>query len=177
MEEYRLIYDYRDDHEHFGSSSWILLLIAFVLLVYFLVKRASLFKILFASVFFIFILSWIIVVADMEEVKENDFMNSINSGELLTVEGEISNYSPYNFDGHKSDEHFTVNGIYFSYSDGIVRPGYHKTCERGGAICKNGEKVKIQYLSKVNMLLNENSSADDVFHNHIIRLELKTSRK
>ena len=176
MNNYKLIYDCRTAHESFGDDTWILLLIGFVLLIYFIVKKAGLFKIIFASVFFIISLVWICLDVTRERNRQEDFLSTIKDEEILTAEGEVSDYYPYNSDGHKSEEHFKVNGIYFSYPDPFVEGGYRNHCENGGAICRNGQQVKIQYVSLVNLYLlsaSTNYTPGDVLKNHIIRLEVK----
>lgn len=63
------------------------------------------------------------------------------------VEGPVENFHPMPAAGH-DDEHFTVGGVYFAYSDYAVTPGFHNSSSHGGPI-RAGLHVRIHYAPGV----------------------------
>lgn len=66
-----------------------------------------------------------------------------NSGDYITVEGYVEDYTPYS---QGEMESFSINGVEFSYSHGIIASGYRKTYNRGGVVRENGQYLRIAYL-------------------------------
>lgn len=64
------------------------------------------------------------------------------------VEGTVDNFDPMPYGGHR-DEHFTVQGIRFSYSDydQMYYYGFNNTASHGGPI-QQGIPVRISYFTK-----------------------------
>jgi hypothetical protein len=74
-----------------------------------------------------------------------EIKNSIESGNVCIVEGEVCNFqSPSSsWKGHEI-ESFDINGITFSYA-GDANYGYCKFRCDGGVIQGNGQKLRITY--------------------------------
>lgn len=79
--------------------------------------------------------------------------------EYKIVEGEIENFNPMPYEGH-TVESFTVNGIYFEYSDYILWNAFNNTASHGGPIKNNGQLVRLSYIT-----------VDE--ENRILKIELK----
>lgn len=67
-------------------------------------------------------------------------------GNYEIVEGYVENFIPRPVNGHAM-ETFSINGIKFSYSEGVIKPGYRKTYYHGGCITGNGQQLKIGYIN------------------------------
>jgi hypothetical protein len=62
-----------------------------------------------------------------------------------TVEGFVKDFHPMPAEGHDM-EHFTVNGVYFEYSDNSLGdPGYNTSAINGGKI-QSGLHVRLTYI-------------------------------
>lgn len=80
--------------------------------------------------------------------------------EYYVVEGEIENFVPMPVGGH-AHESFTVKGIEFEYSDfDLSYHGFRNTSSHGGPITKNGQQVKLAYIT-------------DTGKNIILRIEMR----
>jgi hypothetical protein len=79
--------------------------------------------------------------------------------EYKTVEGKIENFNPMPYGGH-AVESFTVNGVYFEYSDYILWDAFNNTASHGGPIKNNGQLVRLSYIT-----------VDE--ENRILKIELK----
>lgn len=66
-----------------------------------------------------------------------------NSGDYVTVEGYVENFTPYSRDTMES---FMINDVEFNYSHGIIKSGYRKTYNKGGVIQENGQYLRIAYI-------------------------------
>jgi hypothetical protein len=75
------------------------------------------------------------------------------------VEGEIENFNPMPVEGHKY-ESFTVNGLFFEYSDFSPTYSFNQSASHGGPIHTNGQKVRISYISNKT-------------NNYILKIEVK----
>lgn len=84
--------------------------------------------------------------------KERNFNKLIESSNYLIVEGETENFIPMSKDGHKK-EMFSVKEIQFEYSDYIMTKGFHRTSLNNGPITRNGQKVRISYITEDNINL------------------------
>ena len=65
-------------------------------------------------------------------------------GEYRTVEGYVTEFDPMPASGH-AHESFTIDSVYFEYSDYVVQFGYHNAKSRGGVITGDGQHLKIGY--------------------------------
>ncbi|UWX56354.1 hypothetical protein NYZ99_09200 [Maribacter litopenaei] len=80
--------------------------------------------------------------------KFDKIKRSYRNNEYEVVEGKIENFDPMPYSGHKQ-ESFTVSGIAFDYSDYYGNYyGFHNTASHGGAITKNGQEVRIGYITE-----------------------------
>ena len=70
------------------------------------------------------------------------------NGNYKTIEGYVDNFDPMPYGGHKN-ESFTVNDIYFEYSNygTICGYKYFKNAKSHGAPIDQGKYVKIDYLT------------------------------
>ena len=66
---------------------------------------------------------------------------------LYVVEGYVENYHPMPREGHDL-ESFEINGVYFEYSDFKVINGYNNSASHGGVVTRNGQYLKIKYVTK-----------------------------
>jgi len=66
------------------------------------------------------------------------------TGGTPVVEGLVEQFRPMPAVGH-SEEHFTVPGVSFAYSDYELRSGFNTTSAHGGPI-REGLEVRIHYL-------------------------------
>ena len=69
----------------------------------------------------------------------------LDNKEYKVIEGEIENFDPMPYDGH-AEESFTVNGVYFEYSDYRSSLGYNNAASHGGVIKANGQEVRLSYV-------------------------------
>ena len=67
----------------------------------------------------------------------------MKNGTYKEVEGYVENFDPMPYSGHKN-ESFSVNGVFFSYSDYGPSAGFNNTKSHGGPI-DEGKYVKIRY--------------------------------
>ena len=93
-------------------------------------------------------------IASQQRTKE-----IFENKEYKTVEGEIENFNPMPYGGH-AVESFTVNGVYFEYSDYILWDAFNNTASHGGPIKNNGQLVRLSYIT-----------VDE--ENRILKIELK----
>ena len=74
-----------------------------------------------------------------------DFTNSYNIENIRTTSGYVENFYPMPSEGHRN-ESFTLNSVYFSYSDYSNTQGYHNARSKGGVITGNGQHLEIKYM-------------------------------
>jgi len=100
-------------------------------------------KVIFWSIpILCFLISLVIFVGFYSEYRQCRAM--LDNDEVLIVEGEVENFSPYPELGHGS-ESFEINGVRFSYFNERTN-GYHTTADRGGVITGNGQVLRIKYF-------------------------------
>lgn len=58
---------------------------------------------------------------------------TLREGRASVIEGRVHDFVPMPFSGH-TDEHFTVNGVHFSYSDFGLHPCFNNASSHGGPI-------------------------------------------
>ena len=74
-----------------------------------------------------------------------DFTNSYNIENIRTTSGYVENFYPMPSDEHRN-ESFTLNSVYFSYSDTSQMQGYHTLRSKGGVITGDGQHLEIKYM-------------------------------
>lgn len=79
--------------------------------------------------------------------------------EYQVIEGTIENFHPMPHSGHDM-ESFTINDVYFEYSDFVIHYGFNNTASHGEPIKRNGQQVRLSYITK---------NGD----NRILKIELK----
>lgn len=82
-------------------------------------------------------------------------INLYENGHYNIIEGEIENFDPMPFEGHKN-ESFSVNNVSFYYSDyDESYYGFNQTSSHGGPIQQNAQYVRIAYaeIDKKNVIL------------------------
>lgn len=68
-----------------------------------------------------------------------------NTGKYEIIEGYVEDFKPGSSTDNKM-EGFSINGICFKYSDGVISGGYNRTINHGGVIRGNGQHIKIAYI-------------------------------
>lgn len=93
--------------------------------------------------FLLFGAFWTIGVGFCTATDSWSATNALKSGDYLTVEGRVSDFTPMPRGGH-AEESFTVNGVHFAYSDFEIQAGFNHTSSYGGPI-REGLPVRIAY--------------------------------
>jgi len=75
---------------------------------------------------------------------DTNALSSFQKGNYHVVEGQVTNFDPMPYDGHKN-ECFSVEEKLFCYSDYGAGPGFHNTASHGGPI-RSGLQVRIAYM-------------------------------
>ncbi|MCD6337277.1 MAG: hypothetical protein J7M01_03485 [Candidatus Marinimicrobia bacterium] len=82
-------------------------------------------------------------------ISKDNTSEIIDNEDYKVVEGIIENFDRMPYGGHK-DESFTVNGVYFAYSDYGSYAGvnsFNQTASHGGPIRENGQQVRLTYIT------------------------------
>ena len=108
-----------------------------------------------ASVLGIVILIFGMIVMANYLLEYKEYKSCLENNQVQTVEGVVENFHPQPKEGHAS-EHFTVNGIYFEYSNFNMQNGYCDIMKENGVIKGNGQKVIIKYIEDSEDSLNCN---------------------
>lgn len=115
----------------------------------------------FGIVFGLFSLIFSLITIPSSLTSYYSTMKKYDQNDFKTIEGEIENFDPMPYGGHKQ-ERFTLNGIEFDYSDfSASYYGFHNTASHGGPIKRNGQEVRIGYITTQGG------------HNRILKIELK----
>ncbi|PEJ59233.1 MULTISPECIES: hypothetical protein [unclassified Bacillus (in: firmicutes)] len=70
----------------------------------------------------------------------------IDTNNVKVVEGYVEKYHPDSEYKGGNMENFTINGVYFEYSEGVISVGgYNNAASHGGVIRHNGQYLKIKY--------------------------------
>lgn len=105
------------------------------------------FTIVFGFVFSGFALLFMLATLPSELLTRKETKKIFEKKEYKVVEGQIENFNPMPHSGHAM-ESFTVNGVYFEYSDFVVHYGFNNTASHGGPIKRNGQQVRLSYISR-----------------------------
>src|SRR5688572_20959232 len=84
------------------------------------------FTIVFGFVFSGFALIMLLLTVPSSIANQQRTKKLFENKEYKVVEGEIENFHPMPYGGH-AVESFTVNGVYFEYSDFILMYGFNNT--------------------------------------------------
>lgn len=117
-------------------------------------KRATIRSGIFSLLGIAVLVSGIIVMSNYL-LEYKDYKSRLENNRIQTVEGVVENFHPQPKAGHDS-EHFTINGVYFEYSNFNMQNGYCDIMENSGVIKGNGQKVMIKYIDDVEDSLNIN---------------------
>jgi hypothetical protein len=98
----------------------------------------------FAYVFLAFSVLWTTVAFTATGRAYSAVKDALQSGNVQIVEGRVEDFTPMPFAGH-AQEHFSVCGVPFSYSDYIVTAGFNHTSSHGGPI-RPGVWVRLSYV-------------------------------
>jgi hypothetical protein len=96
----------------------------------------------FGYIFFTFALLWTIISTSSIYSKHSSLRKNYITNNYKIVEGTIENLTHTNRD---KVEIFTVKGISFKYSYGVITSGFNHTNKFGGPI-REGLKVRISYV-------------------------------
>jgi hypothetical protein len=70
----------------------------------------------------------------------------MNTNNVKVVEGYVEKYHPDSEYRGGNMENFTINGVYFEYSDAVITGGgYNNSASHGGVITRNGQHLRIKY--------------------------------
>lgn len=98
----------------------------------------------FAYFFLGFSLFWTLVVFTVTGRESARVRDALRHGRAEIVEGRVQGFKPMPYAGH-ADEHFTVCGVPFSYSDYVVTEGFNRSSSHGGPV-REGLWVRITYV-------------------------------
>ena len=79
-------------------------------------------------------------------------IQAYKQGNYKNVEGYVENFVPASSGGEDQEdmeeESFDIKGVHFSYGDKFIKKfGYHRPSTQGGYIKKDGQYLKIGYIS------------------------------
>ena len=79
-------------------------------------------------------------------------IQAYKQGNYKSVEGYVENFIPASSGGEDQEdmeeESFDIKGVHFSYGDKFIKKfGYHRPSTQGGYIKKDGQYLKIGYIS------------------------------
>jgi hypothetical protein len=100
----------------------------------------------FALLFLGFAVLWTTLSTVGVLVSWHSTQTQIRNGAPV-VEGAVANFHPMPAAGH-DDEHFTVQRVYFAYSDYSVTSGFNNTSSHGGPM-REGLYVRMHYTRSV----------------------------
>jgi len=79
--------------------------------------------------------------------NERQLNEALRFNKYLLVEGEVKDYKLEKINGQYF-ESFRINNVEFSYSDYVLKKGFHQTAGRKGPINANGQFLRISYISQ-----------------------------
>jgi hypothetical protein len=87
---------------------------------------------------------WTILVYQSTVGRYFEGCHALRQGKASLIEGSVEDFIPMPYQGH-AEEHMTVGGVRFSYSDYTMTSCFKKTSSHGGPI-RAGLYVRIHYL-------------------------------
>lgn len=103
------------------------------------------FNIVFGFIFSGFALLVSIFMIPISIADRNKTQKIFKNKEYQVVEGIIEHFHPMPHEGHEV-ESFTVNDVYFEYSDYMLVYGFNNTASHGGPLKRNGQQVRLSYI-------------------------------
>lgn len=104
------------------------------------------FTIVFGFIFSGFALVMLLLTVPSSLANRNRTQKIFENQEYQVVEGKIEDFHPMPHSGHDV-ESFTVNGVYFEYSDYMLVYGFNNTASHGGPLKRNGQQVRLSYIT------------------------------
>ena len=104
------------------------------------------FTIVFGFIFSGFALIILLLTVPSSLANQQKTKMIFENKEYKVVEGKIENFHAMPYSGHDV-ESFTVNGVYFEYSDYMLVYGFNKTASHGGPLKSNGQQVRLSYIT------------------------------
>lgn len=104
------------------------------------------FTIVFGFIFSGFALVMLLLTVPSSLANRNKTQKIFENQEYQVVEGKIEDFHPMPHSGHDV-ESFTVNGVYFEYSDYMLVYGFNNTASHGGPLKRNGQQVRLSYIT------------------------------
>lgn len=101
---------------------------------------------IFNWLFFSFALFWTATAFIVTFGEYETGVAALRDDTASVVEGRVTNFVPMPYTGH-AQEHFTVSGQRFSYSDYTMSSRFHNSASHGGPI-REGLQVRITYLGQ-----------------------------
>jgi hypothetical protein len=162
MSDYTTVYTYIPNSTFpFWTLGLIFILISLLVARAFYKINATIFNFstIVALFMFSYALTWTVEAFKDEKKSKIIAAQSIANKTVKIIEGVVTNFDPMPQSGHKH-ESFSVNNIYFEYSDFNKIEGFNKTKSHGGPINGNGDSLRITYYTFDN-------------NNYIVKLEIK----
>jgi hypothetical protein len=104
------------------------------------------FTIAFGFIFSGFALVMLLLTFPSSLANRNRTQKIFENQEYQVVQGKIEDFHPMPHSGHDV-ESFTVNGVYFEYSDYMLVYGFNNTASHGGPLKRNGQQVRLSYIT------------------------------
>lgn len=79
-------------------------------------------------------------------IDYQDKKQLLESGDVYCVEGYTENYHAMSVEGHET-EYLKIDGVLFEYTNFEIVNGYNCPAAYGGVITKNGQYLKIKYIT------------------------------
>lgn len=104
------------------------------------------FTIVFGFIFGGFGLVMLLLTVPGSLADQHQTKRIFENKEYKVVQGRIQNFHPMPYSGHDV-ESFSVNGVYFEYSDYMLVYGFNNTVSHGGPLKGNGQQVRLSYIT------------------------------
>lgn len=101
---------------------------------------------LISAVFFTLSLLWTVGVTVNVFSQYFEARSALRSGQLQVVEGVVEHFSPMPRSGEE-EEHFTVQGVPFSFSAHSISQGFNQPRLHGGPL-HEGVPVRLHYITR-----------------------------
>ena len=104
------------------------------------------FTIVFGFIFSGFAFIMLLLTVPSSLANQRKTKRIFENKEYKVVEGKIEGFHPMPYSGHDV-ESFTVNGVYFEYSDYMRVYAFNNTSSHGGPLKRNGQQVRLSYIT------------------------------
>jgi hypothetical protein len=102
--------------------------------------------ILFSSSIGVFLTVLFIIISIVGIINNKFGKEGLFENDYMVITGKVENYELRKING-QCFESFSINNVYFSYSDFVNDIGYNLTACNGGLITKDGLELVITYLA------------------------------